>query len=79
MSHRKAPPVKHDDPGMAGQRSRNEGGSLRQKRADTELTTLREQYHIDTSRRGDTRLDTLRKEFDTQNLSDIIQHLRDEQ
>ena len=47
MPHRKAPPVKHDDPEMAGERSRNAGGELRRKRGDTKVETIEDLYHVD--------------------------------
>src|SRR5688500_283446 len=47
MSHRRAPAVRHDAPGMKGQRSRNQDGELRQKRGDTHARTIEEQYHVD--------------------------------
>ncbi len=42
MSNRKAPPVRHDDPGMTGQRARDLTGELRQKRGDTLIRTVEE-------------------------------------
>jgi len=62
MSHRKAPPVRHDDPEMAGQRARNLTGKLRRKRGDTEVGTIEEQYHVDFGVRSDMKLETLRGE-----------------
>jgi hypothetical protein len=47
MSHRKSPAVRHDAPGMAGERSRNESGELRRKRGDTHAGTIEQLYHID--------------------------------
>lgn len=43
---------------MRGDRSRNEGGELRQKRGDTHVGTIEQQYGRDFVR-SDTRLDTL--------------------
>jgi hypothetical protein len=61
MAHKKAPPVRRDDPEMRGQRSRTQEGRLRQKRADTRVDTIEEQYHVDLDVRGDTHLGTLRR------------------
>ena len=73
MSHRKAPPVRHDDPEMIGQRSRNETGELRQKRADTLVETIEEMYHVDLHRRSDMTLGALRKELGVTSIEDIIE------
>jgi hypothetical protein len=58
MSHRKAPQVRNDAPGMRGERSRNEDGALRQKRGDTHASTVEEMYHVDLAVRGDKKLST---------------------
>ncbi len=47
MSHRHAPTIGNDAPGMAGQRSRNDNGRLREKRGDTHAGTIEQQYHVD--------------------------------
>ena len=67
----KAPKVKHDDPDMRGQRSRNEDGKLRQKRGDTLIATLEEQYGVDFGRRSDMELGNLRNETG-KSLSQLI-------
>ncbi len=36
-----------DAPGMRGIRSRNDNGQLRQKRSDTHIGTIEQQYGID--------------------------------
>lgn len=72
MSHRKAPPVRHDAPGMKGPRGRNEGGELRQKRGDTLISTLEEQYHVDFGVRGDMKLETLRQKLGATSIEDLI-------
>ena len=64
MSHQKARPVRHDDPGMRGQRSRDvTTGELRQKRADTTVGALEKLYGVDLHRRSDMTLGALRKEL----------------
>lgn len=77
MSHRKAPPVTHDDPEMIGERSRNLTGELRQKRGDTLVRTIEEQYHVDLHRRGDTKLETVRKDLGV-TIEDIIRASRED-
>lgn len=72
MSHRKAPPVRHDAPGMKGPRGRNEGGELRQKRGDTLVSTIEEQYHVDFGVRGDMKLETLRQKLGATSIEDLI-------
>ena len=76
MGHRHAPPVKHDDPGMRGPRSRDENGELRQKRGDTRVDTIEEQYDVDLGVRGDTRLDTLPDRTGATSLKDVIDRLK---
>jgi hypothetical protein len=61
MSHKKAPSVKHDAPGMKGERARTHDGTLREKRGDTLVRTIEEQYHVDFGVRGDMQLETLRQ------------------
>lgn len=73
MAHKKAPPVRHDDPGMRGQRSRDvTTGELRQKRGDTRIDTIEEMYGVDLHRRGDMKLETLRQELGVDGLKDLI-------
>jgi hypothetical protein len=72
MSHKKAPPVKNDAPGMHGQRGRNEDGSLRQKRADTHVGTIEDQYGVNFNVRRDMKLETLREKFGVTSIEDLI-------
>lgn len=72
MSHRKAPPVKNDAPRMQGQRGRNEDGSLRQKRGDTLVSTIEQQYHVDFNVRGDMKLSTLREKLGETSIEGLI-------
>jgi hypothetical protein len=76
MAHRKAPPVRHDAPGMIGQRSRNQTGELRQKRGDTLAGTIEQQYHVDLDVRSDTKLSTLLKREGVDSLSDLLEQKR---
>lgn len=73
MSNRKAPPVRHDAPGMKGPRSRNEDGELRQKRGDTHIGTIEKQYGVDFGVRSDMKLDTLRKRLGATSIDDLIE------
>ena len=72
MAHKKAPPVKHDDPEMVGQRARNLTGELRRKRGDTLVGTLEELYHVDFGVRSDMKLETLREELGEDEIAKLI-------
>lgn len=61
-----------DASGMKGVRSRNESGELREKRGDTHIETIEDQYNIDLGVRGDMHLDTYLKEHDLKSLNDLI-------
>lgn len=61
-----------DAPGMRGQRSRNETGELRQKRGDTHVGTIEEQYGRNFNVRSDMRLDTLLSREGADSLSDLL-------
>lgn len=76
MPHKKAPPVKNDDPTMTGQRSRTEGGTLRRKRGDTHVGTIEEQYHTDFGVRSDMHLDNLLKREGVGSLSELLEKNR---
>ena len=73
MPNKTIPPVKHDDPSMAGQRSRNESdGHLRQVRGDKQVGTIEAEYNIDLGVRSDMRLDTLRDRLGVTDMKDIL-------
>jgi hypothetical protein len=72
MANRKAPPVRHDAPGMKGPRSRNEDGELRQKRGDTHVGTIEQQYGVNFGVRSDMKLDTLRERLGATSIDDLI-------
>lgn len=72
MSHRKAPQVKQDAPGMHGQRSRNEDGQLRRKRSDTHAGTIEKMYHVVLGVRPDKHLGNLLKEKGVDSLNDLL-------
>lgn len=64
--------VKNDAAGMKGQRSRNNDGELRQKRSDTHIGTIEEQYGIDLGVRSDMQLGTFLKDNNIESLNDLI-------
>lgn len=66
-----------DAPGMRGERSRNANGQLRQKRGDTHVGTIEQQYDVDFGVRSDMHLDTLLKRGGADSLDDLLHH-RDE-
>lgn len=68
MANKRAP----DAPGMAGYRSRNESGPLRQKRSDTLVKTIEKQYDVDFNVRSDMKLGTLLKKSSEASLNDIL-------
>lgn len=73
MSHKKAQPVRHDAPGMKGERARNQSGPLREKRGDTLVRTIEEQYHRDFGVRSDMHLDTLLERRGVESLKELLQ------
>lgn len=64
--------VKNDAPGMKGQRSRNETGELRQKRSDTFIGTIENQYNIDLGVRSDMKLGTYLEQNNIASLNNLI-------
>jgi hypothetical protein len=51
-----------DAPGMKGYRSRNQNGRLRDKRDDTHIGTIEEQYGVDLGVRSDMHLGNFLKQ-----------------
>ncbi len=76
MAHKKAPPVRHDDPGMTGERARNISGELRRKRGDTQVGTIEELYHVDFGVRSDMTLETLREKLGEDEIAKLIEKTR---
>jgi len=72
MPHRKAPPVKHDAPGMKGPRARTKAGPLREKRGDTLVGTIEQKYHRDFGVRSDMHLDTLLERKGVASLKELL-------
>ena len=67
-----------DAPGMRGIRSRNRGdGRLRQKRSDTEVGTIEEQYGVDFGVRSDMQLGTLLERRGVESLSQLLEQERE--
>jgi len=63
---------KNDAPGMAGCRSRNSKGPLREKRGDTSVGTIEEMYDVDFGVRSDMHLDTLLEKKKVSSLNDLL-------
>jgi len=61
-----------DAPGMRGDRSRNKGGPLRDKRDDTHIGTIEKKYDIDLGVRSDMQLGTFLKRAGIKSLNDLI-------
>jgi len=61
-----------DAPGMKGYRSRNQDGELRQKRGDTHVGTIEDQYGRDFGVRDDMHLKTLLDRKGIASLNDLI-------
>lgn len=62
-----------DAPGMRGIRSRNQDGKLRDKRDDTHMGTIENQYDRDFSVRSDMQLGTFLKKSNVASLNDLIE------
>lgn len=65
-------PMAEDAPGMRGQRSRTQDGTLREKRGDTHIGTIEKQYGIDLGVRADMHLDTYLQKKNIASLNDLI-------
>lgn len=64
--------MSEDAPGMRGQRSRNQGGPLRDKRDDTHVGTIEDKYNRDFGVRSDMQLGTLLDKLNVASLNDLI-------
>jgi len=62
----------NDAPGMRGYRSRNKDGLLRDKRDDTFIGTIEEQYGINLNVRSDMHLGNYLKKHNIKSLNDLI-------
>jgi len=63
---------KHDAAGMRGDRSRDKDGRLRDKRDDTHMGTIEEQYGLELGVRSDMHLGNYLKENDIKSLNDLV-------
>jgi hypothetical protein len=63
---------KQDAPGMRGDRTRNADGHLRDKRDDTHMSSIENQYNHDFSVRSDMHLGSYLKEKGIKSLNDLI-------
>jgi hypothetical protein len=61
-----------DAPGMRGERSRNQNGLLRDKRDDTHMGTIEDQYGRDFDVRADMHLGNYLKQQGIESLNDLI-------
>ena len=61
-----------DAEGMRGNRSRNQDGQLRDKRDDTHVSTIEDQYGRDFGVRGDMHLGTLLERTGFESLNDLL-------
>lgn len=61
-----------DAPGMKGIRSRNKNGLLRDKRDDTHIGTIEEQYGVNLNVRSDMQLGTYLKKHNIKSLNDLV-------
>jgi hypothetical protein len=68
---------KHCEPGLDG-RCRDEDGSIRRKRGDTLVGTLRQEYGPEFAEgvRSDMRLDTLLEQAGVDSLTEYLRHTR---
>lgn len=64
---------KNDAEGMKGNRSRNQDGQLRDKRDDTHMGTIEQQYNRDFGVRSDKELGNFLNENNIASLNDLIQ------
>ena len=71
---KKIPPVKHDAPGMRGERGRNESGPLREVRGDKQVGTIEAEYGVDFHVRSNMRLDTLRERLGVDSMKQLLKH-----
>lgn len=63
---------KNDAPGMRGDRSRNQDGQLRDKRNDTHMGTIEQQYNRDFNVRSDMELGNFLQQKGIASLNDLV-------
>lgn len=64
--------TKNDAPGMRGDRSRNQDGQLRDKRDDTHMGTIEQQYNRNFSVRSDMELGNFLQQNGIASLNDLV-------
>jgi len=64
--------------GMHADRTRDDNGELRQKRSDTLVGTIEDEYGVDFHRRSDMQLGTLRQETGLTSIEDLLKHAREQ-
>lgn len=62
----------HDAPGMAGERSRTKDGTLREKRSDTRMGTIEQEYGLDLGVRSDMEWGTYKRKFRVESINDLV-------
>jgi hypothetical protein len=62
--------------GMRGRRARDEDGRLREKRGDTLIGTIEDEYGVDLGVRSDMRLDTYRERTGLTSIKEIVEQAR---
>lgn len=63
--------------GMHTSRTRDDGGKLRQKRGDTLVGNIEQEYDVDFGVRSDMHLDTLRQQTGLTSIQDLLRHARE--
>ena len=64
--------TKNDAPGMRGDRSRNQDGQLRDKRNDTHMGIIEQQYNRDFGVRSDMELGNFLQQNGIASLNDLV-------
>jgi hypothetical protein len=62
----------NDAPGMQGQRARTADGTLREKRGDTLMGTIEQQYGLELGVRSDMRWDTYKERTGAESINDLV-------
>jgi hypothetical protein len=67
----------HERPtGMHTDRTRDDNGRLRQKRGDTQVGNIEQEYGVDFGVRSNMRLDTLREKTGLTAIDDLVRNAR---
>jgi hypothetical protein len=65
--------------GMSANRTRDENGRLRQKRADTRVGNIEREYDVDFKVRSDMELGTLRERTGLTSIDALVRKAREDQ